>query len=316
MLDEELDYELTKQSVPEEESAYNKLPCKYSFYIFSKKNPFRILCRIIITHKLFEAVILTLISCAALTLAIETYYIINPVPEATTAFYWINIFLTIVFSIECLMKSICYGFLFEPKSYLRDHWNQLDFFIVVVSILDLSLSYFNIPMIKVLRLLRVFRSLRFVTHNANMKVLVAALLRSFGPLCSTLVMVMVIWLIFSIVGVFFFAGKFQYCSINTYTTPTPDLCIANNGSWRTYDHNFDNSVNGLIYLFELTTQENWPNTFLQATDCTDVGLVKNIFCKFYRVHQRMLHGIMLIITLYFWLYLLCFCSTFLLVLCL
>ena len=275
MLDEELDFELTKQSVPEEESKYNKLPCKYSFYVFSKKNIVRSICWTIITHKLFETLILMLISCAALKLAIETYYIIHPNEEATSVFYWIDIFFTITFSIEFLMKSISYGFIFDPESYLRDHWNQLDFFIVVISILDLSLSYFNIPMIKVLRLLRVFRSLRFVTHNANMKILVAALLRSFGPLCSTLVMVVVVWLMFSIVGVFFFAGKFQYCSINTYTTPTPELCIANNGSWRTYDHNFDNSINGLIYLFELTTQENWPNTVLQATDCTDVGTVNS-----------------------------------------
>ena len=96
----------------------------------------------------------------------------------------------------------------------------IDFFIVVVSILDLSLTQVNIPMIKVFRLLRIFRPLRFVTHNVNMRIIVTALFRSFGAICNTLIMVLVIWLMFSIVGVSFFAGKFQYCTQGTYTYST------------------------------------------------------------------------------------------------
>ena len=139
----------------------------------------------------------------------------------------------------------------------------------------MSIPQVNIPMIKVLRLLRIFRPLRFVTHNANMRILVTALFRSFGAICNTLIMVIVIWLMFSIVGVSFFAGKFQYCTTNPYTYSTSTVCLANGGKWKTYDHNFDNTMNGIIYLFELTTQENWPNTYIYAIDCTDVDQVKH-----------------------------------------
>ena len=273
-LDEELEEkELTKQDVAEEDTKYQKLSCRYSFYLFSKGNLIRLFCWKIITHNFFETYILSIICTAALKLAVETYFLINSDPLAEEIFYWLDVFFTVSFSLECAFKAISLGFVFEPNSYLRDSWNQLDFFIVIASILDLSMTNFDVPMIKVLRLLRIFRPLRFITHNANMRIMVTALFQSFGPLCNTLVMVVVIWLMFSIVGVSFFAGKFQYCTMDMYQLSTNNVCIANGGQWKTYDLNFDNSINGLIYLFELTTQENWPATMLQATDCTDVDLV-------------------------------------------
>ena len=269
--------DLAKTDKIEEDKKYNELKCRYSFYIFSKGNPIRHFCWMLIKSDYFEIVIISLICLVSTKLAIETYFLINPNQLSTDIFYYSDLFFTISFAIEFLIKAIAMGFIVEPGSYLRDSWCQLDFFIVVVSFLDMTLTQINIPMIKVLRVLRIFRPLRFVTHNLNMRIIVTALFRSFGAICNTLIMVLVIWLMFSIIGVSFFAGKFQYCTQGTYTYSTQAVCIANGGIWKTYDHNFDNSLNGLIYLFELTTQENWPNTFLYATDCTDVELVNEYY---------------------------------------
>ena len=257
----------------EEDKKFIALKCRYSFYLFSKKNPIRLLCWSIIISDYFEAVIITLICSASLKLAIETYFLLNPIQLATDIFYYADLFFTISFTLEFLIKSIGYGFIFDGGSYLRDSWSQLDFFIVAASLVDISIPNVDIPMIKVLRLLRILRPLRFVTHNVNMRIIVTALFRSFGAICNTLIMVLVIWLMFSIVGVSFFAGKFQYCTVGLYVYSTKGVCIANGGMWKTYDHNFDNTLNGMIYLFELTTQENWPNTYIYATDCTDVDQV-------------------------------------------
>ena len=38
----------------------------------------------------------------------------------------------VVFTLECVLKIIAYGFLFHPGAYLRNGWNILDFFIVVI----------------------------------------------------------------------------------------------------------------------------------------------------------------------------------------
>jgi hypothetical protein len=41
------------------------------------------------------------------------------------------------------------GFFMDDGSYLRESWNQLDFFIVLTSIIDASFENINLPIIKV-----------------------------------------------------------------------------------------------------------------------------------------------------------------------
>lgn len=182
----------------------------------------------------------------------------------------INICFVSVFAAESVFKIIIYGFFFDKGSYLRDTWNVLDFFIAIIGVMDASLSFVNIPMIRVLRLLRTLRPLRFMSHNKNMRILVKAVFKSMGALFNTLILILIVYIMFSIVGVNFFAGKFQYCSEDIFVYGTKDECEAGGGEWRTYDLNFDNVINGLIFLFELTTQENWPLTVYQVVDCTDI----------------------------------------------
>ena len=49
-------------------------------------------------------------------------------------------FFTIFFAIESLLKSNALGFILDDNSYLRESWSQLDFFIVVASLVDLGLD--------------------------------------------------------------------------------------------------------------------------------------------------------------------------------
>jgi len=41
----------------------------------------------------------------------------------------------ISFTLECVLKIVGMGFIFDPGSYLRDAWNWLDFIVVVSSLL-------------------------------------------------------------------------------------------------------------------------------------------------------------------------------------
>lgn len=38
----------------------------------------------------------------------------------------------VIFTLECVMKIIAYGFVAHPGAYLRNGWNILDFSIVVI----------------------------------------------------------------------------------------------------------------------------------------------------------------------------------------
>ena len=72
---------------------------------------------------------------------------------------------TYLFVIEFLFKLVALGFIMDEGSYLRESWNQLDFFIVFTSLLDNLFGSSDIAAFKILRMLRILRPLRVVSHN-------------------------------------------------------------------------------------------------------------------------------------------------------
>lgn len=86
---------------------------------------------------------MTLIIVNSIMLAID-----NPLadPESPTIVFvsYLDNCFTILFTIECLIKIIAMGFLFNNSTlhekgispYIRDPWNMLDFVVVVASLLD------------------------------------------------------------------------------------------------------------------------------------------------------------------------------------
>ena len=84
------------------------------------------------------------------------------------------------------------GFCWEKNSYLRDSWNQLDFIIVVFSILDASVQSINIPFIKIVRLIRILRPLRFISHNVNMKLMITALMESVAGVLNVIIVLLLV----------------------------------------------------------------------------------------------------------------------------
>jgi hypothetical protein len=85
---------------------------------------------------------------------------------------------------------------------------MMDFFIVLTSMMDLILSSVDLPFIKILRLLRTLRPLRFISHNISMKLVIVALFESIGGIFNVIVVVLIVWLMFAILGVNLFSGKF------------------------------------------------------------------------------------------------------------
>lgn len=118
---------------------------------------------------------------------------------------------TAIFALEMIIKQISMGFVVSKGSYLRDSWCQVDMFIVILSIMDLSLTNFDLPVIKVLRLLRTLRPLRIISHNVSMKIMINALIESLISVFNVAIVMIVVWLIFAILGVSLFGGKLYHC---------------------------------------------------------------------------------------------------------
>jgi len=67
-----------------------------------------------------------------------------------------------------------------------------------------------------LRLLRTFRPLRFISHNPNLKIVVNAILESLTALINVFIIIILIWIMFAIFGIFIFNGKLGYCAMNEH----------------------------------------------------------------------------------------------------
>ena len=95
-----------------------------------------------------------------------------------------DIIFTLIFVGEMLIKVIATGFINNGyTSYLRDSWNQLDFSIVMISVVDFTLTYIlvvdgDIGIMKVFRGVRCIRPLRMLTKMKGLQMLV----RSFIPI--------------------------------------------------------------------------------------------------------------------------------------
>lgn len=149
-------------------------------------------------------------------LAIDTY--IDPNTPTGDVSAKIDIIVNCVFTCEATMKILAFGFTLDENSYLTESWSQLDFFIVCVSLIDMLFSSVNIPAIKILRLLRILRPLRFISHNVNLKTIVIALFESLSGILNVLVVVLLIWLMFAILGISLLGNRFGTCTVNNNTS--------------------------------------------------------------------------------------------------
>ena len=172
----------------------------------------------------------------------------------------------------------------DKNSYLREAWSQLDFFIVISSLIDASVETIDLSVVKILRLLRTLRPLRFISHNRSMKLIVTALLESVGGIVNVVIVLLLIWLMFAILAINLMKGKLNYCNLpldypsnanSLYTIHETECDKIQGAKWQAYDINFDNIGSGMLTLFVLSTLEGWPNYLLYFIDSDDDGPVKN-----------------------------------------
>lgn len=161
-----------------------------------------------LTSQKFENFILFLIIVSSVKLIYDTYLFAKPDDDIQVVVSgYLDKGFTFLFTAECIMKIVAFGFIQDSNTYLRESWSQLDFFIVVTSLIDVSFSGVNLQIIKIFRLLRILRPLRFISHNSSMKTVVIALLSSTSGIFNVMIVVVAVFLMFAILGVNLYAGK-------------------------------------------------------------------------------------------------------------
>uniref|UniRef100_A0A8C3A7Z6 Ion transport domain-containing protein n=1 Tax=Cyclopterus lumpus TaxID=8103 RepID=A0A8C3A7Z6_CYCLU len=110
----------------------------------------------------------------------------------------------VFFAGEMVMKMVALGVI-GHNGYLGDTWNRLDFFIVLVGMLEYSLDGHNVSL-SAIRTVRVLRPLRAINRVPSMRILVTLLLDTLPMLGNVLALCFFVFFIFGIVGVQLWAG--------------------------------------------------------------------------------------------------------------
>lgn len=86
----------------------------------------------VFVNRTFEYIILLTIFANCIALAVYTPYPKSDSNVTNSLLEDIEKIFMVIFTSECVMKIIAFGFVMHPGSYLRNGWNLLDFFIVVI----------------------------------------------------------------------------------------------------------------------------------------------------------------------------------------
>ncbi|CAF96236.1 unnamed protein product, partial [Tetraodon nigroviridis] len=140
----------------------------WSLYLFSPESRFRALCNQIITHKLFDHIVLVIIFLNCITIAMERPRI-DPTSAERIFLTLSNYIFTAIFVAEMSIKIVALGWCFGDKAYLRSSWNILDGMLVLISVIDILVSLISNSGTKILGMLRLFKGKFFVCQGEDVR---------------------------------------------------------------------------------------------------------------------------------------------------
>ena len=248
-----------------------------SLMIFGPENCFRRLMHDIAFHWAFEGIIITLILFSCAILAVETPTL-DPDSDIGRYVYLANLALTGIFAVESLMKVIALGLWYGEQAYLQTGWNQLDMFIVLLSIVSLAISSSGVKALRSLRALRALRPLRLVSRLKGLKVVVDTIYEVLPQLVNVVFFTLIVWLFFGILGLHAFAGTFASCNdgVSDKITCVGTFMVEQHYPpvervWATKQFNFDNIGEAVYTLYTVATLDNWALVMWDGIDAAEAG---------------------------------------------
>uniref|UniRef100_A0A8D2PLI6 Voltage-dependent T-type calcium channel subunit alpha-1G n=1 Tax=Zosterops lateralis melanops TaxID=1220523 RepID=A0A8D2PLI6_ZOSLA len=248
----------------------------WSIYIFAPHSRFRLMCNKIITHKMFDHVVLVIIFLNCITIAMERPKI-EPHSAERIFLTLSNYIFTVIFLTEMTVKVVALGLCFGEKAYLKSSWNVLDGVLVLISVIDILVSMVSdsgtkiLGMLRVLRLLRTLRPLRVISRAQGLKLVVETLMSSLKPIGNIVVICCAFFIIFGILGVQLFKGKFFICQgEDTRNITNKSDCTEASYKWVRHKYNFDNLGQALMSLFVLASKDGWVDIMYDGLDAVGV----------------------------------------------
>uniref|UniRef100_A0A8C6PLZ0 Voltage-dependent T-type calcium channel subunit alpha n=1 Tax=Nothobranchius furzeri TaxID=105023 RepID=A0A8C6PLZ0_NOTFU len=213
--------------------------------------------------------------------SVETRSSLDLPPEALLQVDQLSIYFEILQWMEkkqpewCRQRDTWSLYLFPQES--RSSWNILDGMLVMISVVDILVSLISntgtkiLGMLRVLRLLRTLRPLRVISRAPGLKLVVETLMSSLKPIGNIVVICCAFFIIFGILGVQLFKGKFFVCQGEDMRNVTNKSdCLQANYKWVRHKYNFDNLGQALMSLFVLASKDGWVDIMYDGLDAVGV----------------------------------------------
>merc|ERR1719145_35921 len=272
-----------EQMLPEEEEEADDsgnssppIPEGASFFIFKQDNRFRIWCHAVQAHPICANIILVCILVSSAFLACEDPLRADSEINVTLGYF--DYFFTTVFTLECSLKLISYGFLFHKGAFCRVPFNVLDVVVVTVSLISIF-GGSGIGFLKILRVLRVLRPLRAINRAPGLKQVVQCMIVSVKSIGNIMAVTVLLIFMFGVIGVQLFKGKFFMCtdlSMNdnrtcqgefiTYADGDINQPIVEDRVWERSPFHYDDIMQAMLTLFVVATFEGWPGILYVSID--------------------------------------------------
>ncbi|XP_016084368.1 voltage-dependent L-type calcium channel subunit alpha-1F [Sinocyclocheilus grahami] len=175
-----------------------------------------------------------------------------------------NKILLALFTLEMLMKLYSFGF----QIYFMALFNRFDCFVVCGGILETVLVEMDVipPIgISVLRCVRLIRIFKVTRHWAALSDLVSSLLNSMKAICSLLLLLFLFLIIFALLGMQLFGGKFNFDETQMKRST------------------FDTFPSALLTCFQILTGEDWNSVMYDGIMAYGGPIFPNMIVSIYFV---------------------------------
>uniref|UniRef100_A0A3Q3LAH6 Voltage-dependent R-type calcium channel subunit alpha-1E-like n=1 Tax=Mastacembelus armatus TaxID=205130 RepID=A0A3Q3LAH6_9TELE len=190
----------------------------------------------------FEYTVLAMIALNTIVLMMK-YYSAPPAYEAVLKH--LNTAFTVLFSVECVLKIMAFGFL----NYFRDTWNIFDFITVLGSITEIvvDLQFVDTFNMSFLKLFRAARLIKLLRQGYTIRILLWTFVQSFKALPYVCLLIAMLFFIYAIIGMQVFGN------------------IKLNEETHINQHNNFKTFSGaLMLLFRSATGESWQEIMLSC----------------------------------------------------
>ena len=273
--------------------------------------------RLLIDWPPFEAFILAAIVANCILMAMEEHLPPSSTTTTTTTTMVSNVtgtrlakasgamdkselYFLAIFTAEAVIKIVALGFVLHPGSYLRSPWNLLDFVVVVTGLVTVLAADLGINL-RILRAIRVLRPLKLVAGIPSLQVVMFSIFRAMVPLLQIGVLILFAILIFAIIGMEFYSGRFHAtcfvidadsgnltdrmlepddprpCSASSTPPMGANLCPEGSAcaeGWEGPNYgitSFDNIGYAMLTVFVCITMEGWTDVLYWTNDSAGNG---------------------------------------------